>query len=205
MKVAHPVIRRRPRQLRAAQTLATLLEAARLVIEERGPRGYNTNAVCERAGVSIGSLYQYFSSKDALTAALIEQVHVDTIARTAKLIDESGSAPIETVLDQIIDGCRESMRRQPVASRFLESEEERIPRSPALLDLEQQILDLNRPLLRRYVRPDCTDEDVDVAALNVIVIVSGMTHAEVSFARPSTLWCASAVRRAVLGYLQPML
>lgn len=46
--------------------LATLLEAAAQVLEAKGLEGFNTNAVAERAGVSIGSLYQYFPSKDAL-------------------------------------------------------------------------------------------------------------------------------------------
>lgn len=63
--------RKAPRQARAARTIATIVEAAAQVLEGRGLEGFNTNAVAERAGVSIGSLYQYFPSKDALTVALL--------------------------------------------------------------------------------------------------------------------------------------
>ena len=49
------------------------MEAAARILEERGLEGYTTNAVAERAGFSIGSLYQYFPNKDAITIALIQR------------------------------------------------------------------------------------------------------------------------------------
>jgi AcrR family transcriptional regulator len=64
--------RRTPAQSRSAETVAVILEAAARVLELRGLDGFNTNSVAERAGVSIGSLYQYFRNKDALLASLIE-------------------------------------------------------------------------------------------------------------------------------------
>ena len=64
-------IRKVPRQRRAVHTVDALLEAAALVLEEDGLEGFNTNAVARRAGASVGSLYQYFPSKDALTLALL--------------------------------------------------------------------------------------------------------------------------------------
>jgi AcrR family transcriptional regulator len=42
-------------------------------LETNGFEGFNTNAVAEKAGVSIGSLYQYFPSKHALLSAIIER------------------------------------------------------------------------------------------------------------------------------------
>ena len=65
--------RKTPRQPRAEKTVAALLEAAALVLERDGLEGFNTNAVARRAGVSIGSLYQYLPGKDALTLALIHR------------------------------------------------------------------------------------------------------------------------------------
>jgi AcrR family transcriptional regulator len=63
--------RKTPRQRRATHTVDALLEAAAQVLESEGLAGFNTNAVARRAGASIGSLYQYFPSKDALTLALL--------------------------------------------------------------------------------------------------------------------------------------
>jgi AcrR family transcriptional regulator len=64
--------RRVPRQQRASDTVAIILEAAVQVLETGGLRAFTTNAVAERAGVSIGTLYQYFANKDVLIVALAQ-------------------------------------------------------------------------------------------------------------------------------------
>ena len=65
--------RRRPRQRRSQDTVAFLLEAAAQVFGARGYERTTTNHVAERAGVSIGTLYQYFPNKDALLLALARE------------------------------------------------------------------------------------------------------------------------------------
>jgi AcrR family transcriptional regulator len=75
--------RKRPVQARSRDTVATILEAAAHVLERRGYAGVTTNHVAVRAGVSIGSIYQYFPDKEALLAALVERDMHD--AHTAML------------------------------------------------------------------------------------------------------------------------
>ena len=65
--------RRIPRQARATETAATILEGAAQILEAGGLAGFTTNAVAERAGVSIGTLYQYFADKNAILVALAKQ------------------------------------------------------------------------------------------------------------------------------------
>ena len=65
-----------PRQERSRATVEAILEAAAQVFERHGYAAGTTNRIAERAGVSIGSLYQYFPNKDAILVALVEQ-HVD--------------------------------------------------------------------------------------------------------------------------------
>lgn len=70
MTEADLVPRKLPRQARSAATVEAIVAAAAHILEERGAEGFNTNAVARRAGVSIGSLYQYFPGKAALVAEL---------------------------------------------------------------------------------------------------------------------------------------
>jgi len=75
--------RKKPIQSRSKVTVDTLLEATTHILLKEGVEALTTNHVAERAGVSIGSLYQYFPNKASLIAALIEQ-HVDHEVSTLK-------------------------------------------------------------------------------------------------------------------------
>lgn len=71
MPISKQVLARKTaRQTRSVHTVDCILEAAARILEEGRVEHYNTNAIAERAGVSVGSLYQYFPNKDAITAEL---------------------------------------------------------------------------------------------------------------------------------------
>ena len=62
--------RRTPRQARSGETVAAILEGAAQILEQGGLAAFTTNAVAERAGASIGTLYRYFPDKQAILLAL---------------------------------------------------------------------------------------------------------------------------------------
>lgn len=80
---AHLTPRKIPRQARAAATLEAIFEATIQVLVAEGPRRLTTTRVAERAGVSIGSLYQYFPHKQALFYALNER-YLEALAATVE-------------------------------------------------------------------------------------------------------------------------
>lgn len=73
--------RKKPRQRRSRETVEAILEAAAQLFQRYGYAATTTNGIAERAGVSIGSLYQYFPNKDALLVALAEE-HLDAAVAT---------------------------------------------------------------------------------------------------------------------------
>ncbi len=89
--------RKRPRQERAREMDRLILEAAARVLEESGPAGFNTNRVAERAGISVGSLYQYYPNKVALLFRLHELETHDTKAAISTLLGDETKAPRERV------------------------------------------------------------------------------------------------------------
>lgn len=71
--------RKLPRQERARVTFEALVEACAQLLARDGYAGLTTNAIAERAGVSVGTLYQFFPNKDAVLAALIRRRLLDTL------------------------------------------------------------------------------------------------------------------------------
>ncbi len=106
--------RRTPRQARAAETVAAILEAAAQILEAGGLPALTTNAVAERAGVSIGTLYQYFSDKNALLTTLAQrevETALDQVARALKgETDPAPEARIRAVVRVIVNAFRGRLR-----------------------------------------------------------------------------------------------
>lgn len=70
--------RRTPRQERSQFTVDAIFEAVARIVATQGEAGLTTNRIAETAGVSVGSLYQYFPSKEAILAAMLDQ-HCDRV------------------------------------------------------------------------------------------------------------------------------
>jgi AcrR family transcriptional regulator len=73
-------LRKKPSQTRALRTVETLFEAAIRILASEGEAGFTTNRIAERAGFSIGTLYQYFPSKEAIVVAMVRR-HRDRVLR----------------------------------------------------------------------------------------------------------------------------
>ena len=187
--------RKTPTQPRSAQTVAALLEAAAQVLERHGLEGFNTNAVAERAGVSIGSLYQYFPGKDALTLALMQREGERFQAEAALALDQpSGFGALKC----FIDACVRQQLQRPALARLLDVEQARpvLRREAggpgALHAILLAILD--RADLPRRTRPD-------VAAIDLLAIIRGMTDTAGERGETDVTDLQSRIEPAVFGYL----
>lgn len=116
--------RRVPRQPRARVTVDAIVEAAAKLLVERGLAGITTNAVAERAGVSIGSLYQYFPDKQAL----LEAVQSRHRAEVMPLVDHALARLADPEIDLVdgllgfLRGMAALHRRDPAGLRALVEE-----------------------------------------------------------------------------------
>ena len=75
--------RRQPKQARSNDLVAAILEAALQVLAKEGARRFTTTRVAERAGVSVGSVYQYFPNK----ASILFRLQSDEWRQTTELLD----------------------------------------------------------------------------------------------------------------------
>jgi len=92
---APDVKRRIPRQARASETVVLVLEAAAQILEQGGLAAFTTNAVAQRAGVSIGTLYQYFADKNAVLLALAQQEMKRALGDVAQALQGGGDGTME--------------------------------------------------------------------------------------------------------------
>ncbi|MEN0061122.1 MAG: TetR/AcrR family transcriptional regulator [Myxococcota bacterium] len=90
--------RKVPRQRRARETVRAILDATAHIL--RQDESLTTNRVAEVAGVSIGSLYQYFPDKDALVAALVERTLAEDLAWVA---DQLEPGPLRPQVPHLIE------------------------------------------------------------------------------------------------------
>lgn len=99
----------------------TLLEASTRVLKERGYEGMSTNSVAECAGVSVGSLYQYFPNKVALLAALHSR-HADQMEQSIKAVLETPTANMYDSISGLVRALMAAHEIDPELHRHLEKE-----------------------------------------------------------------------------------
>jgi AcrR family transcriptional regulator len=97
--------RRNPKQARAQATVGAVLEAAFQILEEDGEARLTTNLIAERAGVSIGTLYQYFEDREAILAAMGQRQAEATRERITSIILESPeTGSVRAIVKAIMSG-----------------------------------------------------------------------------------------------------
>ena len=192
--------RKSPRQARSADTVETILAAAARVLERESLAGFNTNRVAEVAGVSVGSLYQYFPNKSALVAALIDR-HESTIAAS---IESCVAAHLDRSLREALLALADigiaQQYARPILAAALDHEEARLPLGARLRAYEQRIGAAVMTLLQRHAAElGAPPRPRDVQ--DIFVIAKAMIEADAAAGRTPSADLRDRVVRALLGYL----
>jgi AcrR family transcriptional regulator len=193
-------------QERSRSTVDALLEATARVLLNVGYDRASTNRIAEVAGVSIGSLYQYFPSKEALVAAVIDR-HTQQVSQvTRNAVVKMAASPIEVAAREFVSLGIEGHRVNPKLHAVLS---EQIPRVGRLENIEGNLRE-GYALVRGYLeahRDEIGVADLDLAAFVLVTVVEALTHAAV-LRRPDILTGEKArqfvddVTRLVVRYLQ---
>ena len=193
-------------QERSRSTVDALLEATARVLTKEGYDGASTNRIAEVAGVSIGSLYQYFPSKEALVAAVIDRHTKEVSEVTRNALVKVAARPIEVAAREFVSVAIDAHRVNPKLHGVLA---EQIPRVGRLENIEANVRD-GYALVRGYLeahRDEIDVADLDLAAFVLVTVVEALTHAAV-LRRPDILADGKArhfvddVTRLVVRYLR---
>jgi AcrR family transcriptional regulator len=93
--------RKEPKQARSTELVAAILEAAVQVLADVGAQGFTTARVAERAGVSVGSLYQYFPNKAAILFRLQSDEWRQTTQMLARILEDAAMLPLERLRELV--------------------------------------------------------------------------------------------------------
>lgn len=107
-------LRKQPKTAAGSAIEGAILDAAEALIAEDGLEHLTTNRAAARAGVSIGSLYQYFPSKEAIAAELVRRMERRAKTLVEDALATSREAPLEHAAGAVVDALLgESLARVP--------------------------------------------------------------------------------------------
>jgi AcrR family transcriptional regulator len=187
-------MRRHPRQARSRQRVEDLLTAAAQVFAEMGYAAATTNAIAARAGVSIGSLYQFFPNKEALMDALLER-YLAELEREVFVPEEH--LPITPRMERLIERlARFHEAHAGFRALFLEANvEHRI--HGVLVQLTEELLARHVPALEADLRRQ--------TALAWLGITRGLMQLSEPPHNVPEETTRSEITLALLGYLRAVL
>ncbi|MFZ9584396.1 MAG: TetR/AcrR family transcriptional regulator [Pseudohongiellaceae bacterium] len=193
--------RKQPNQRRSQATVETILAAAARVLTKHSLAGFNTNRVAEVAGVSVGSLYQYFPNKESLVAALIDleqerlALAVEATVRdcAGKSLSEGLSALARLAIDQ--------QYRNPTFAAALDHEERRLPIGSRLRGYEERLGTAVIAFLTMHRSALPADRVAPGVARDLLLISRALVEADAQEAKTPAGDLEHRLVRALTGYL----
>jgi AcrR family transcriptional regulator len=196
----HP--RKQPSQARSRATVNAILEAAARILTAPERVSFSTNTVAEMAGVSIGTLYQYFPSKEAILTELgrrhAEKMNEVVMTALDAALDDS----LKTIVSSLIKAFIVAHATQPTLHLALIGYREERPRHEALLG-EIDAMDMVRRVLAAHM-PGADHDRLEATAFVAATLVHETIHAAVR-ERPDLLHSeafAALLGRAVMACME---
>ncbi|MEM8558527.1 MAG: TetR/AcrR family transcriptional regulator [Bacteroidota bacterium] len=173
-----PKPRKRPQQARSSVTVAAIIEAAAQVLERDGYDALTTTSVAERAGVSVGTLYQYFPDKAAVVAGLVEaRLGAETQAMRAAYADAVQLSRDEAT-DRLVGAFVHLFEGDPAQSAAVLYGALRVRWRPVIDDLITSMIEATRDLLKPYLPDSSKAEQVAYTAVTAVIGVVARTLVE---------------------------
>jgi AcrR family transcriptional regulator len=161
--------RRAPQQARATLRRAKFLEVAAQLIGQHGYEGVTMTAIAERAGASIGALYDYFPDKQSIALALKAQYTEEMDVWWRALLHDSGNLTRTALADLFVEGALSFMRERPAYLPLLSApvaySRSKSGRRPLRMTIARALQAINRKL---------SDERAFIHAEVVVQLIKGL-------------------------------
>jgi AcrR family transcriptional regulator len=186
-------------QQRSAMMVETILQAATRVLEKESLAGFNTNRVAEVAGVSIGSVYQYFPNKEALMAALILRTQQTLAEGITQLIHQTQGKPLHEAIAALAKLAVQQQFGKPLLAAALDHEEKRLPVQKILANSETSLIQSVQILLNRH-KKELPRKLPASAAQDCITLTKALTDSA-AIGKHDSNDLEQRIIRTLMGYL----
>jgi AcrR family transcriptional regulator len=170
--------RKKPKQERSREMVDAILAAAARVFVKEGYGRATTNRIALAAGVSVGSLYQYFPSKDAIAVELLRQYRENLVELVAKRLAEIDERSFEAVVHALLRALLRAEGINPALHRVLIEQVLRTSARREILGFEERIEGLLADALRA-AKGSVHVADYELAAFVLVRVVLAVVHAAV--------------------------
>ena len=170
--------RKHASQERSRATVDALIEATARILVREGFDRASTNRIAKEAGVSVGSLYQYYPSKEALVVAVIDRHNRDLMRVVHDALAGVEEQPLEVGTRRLVAAAIQAHRVDPKLHRVLA---EQIPRTGQLEHVEafsRETYDLFRTYLEGH-SDAIRAVDLDLASYVCVTSIEALTHTAV--------------------------
>lgn len=200
--------RKLPSQKRSQAMVEALLDATARVLRREGYDRTSTNRVATVAGVSIGSLYQYFPNKEALVAALVTRHNREMLRLLREAMTEAARLDLEDALRELVRTTVDAHLVDPVLHRIFAEQVPRMGQLAEIAAFQREIFRLVRAYLEQC-RNEISVTDLDAATALCVTTVEALTHTyiieEIAAFGDDRDWFIDEVTRLIVGYLAPHL
>lgn len=133
-------MKKEPKQVRSKASVAAMVGACARILERNGYAGLSTNAIAEVAGVSIGSVYEYFPGKEAVVARLTEELLAETTSLLHERLDLTDNRnDLHVAMRHFLGALYSLMRRQRKLLRVLVFQVPYLHQLPATRQLQKEL------------------------------------------------------------------
>jgi len=153
-----------------------IVTAAAQVLIEYGYEGATTARIAERAGVSIGSLYQYFPNKESLVAVLIEEHATEIVEIMQEALDDPRHVTLIDGLKAAIRAGTVAHRVHPALHKILHEQVPRIGRLGTAMDTERRITNAIEAFLIRHDQELPPGTNHKVMAFVIETVIEALVH-----------------------------
>jgi AcrR family transcriptional regulator len=193
-------------QARSRATVAALVEATARMLDEEVFDKASTNRIAEVAGVSVGSLYQYFPGKEALVAAVAARHQQEIMATVRGELAEILAEPVDQAMRRLVAVAVKAHRVDPGLHRVLAEQIPRVGELATLETFDRENFTLFRGYLERH-RDELRIDDLELAAFVCVTSIEALAHNAVlhhpdSFAGAAMASLIEEGAQLVIGYLK---